>query len=137
MRNTTTTIITVTIITVITSYFTKNVDITSERYTYFSEFTKIETHFSEEANLEKNKILEVSDAITSSNGLKQQYIALSSGNQYTYIKENKALYKNNVKIASGVDSCEFSEIVKNGNSAIKMIIKIQDMERTMEYVLKN
>lgn len=130
-------LITVTIITVITSYFTKNVDITSEKYTYFSEFTKLETHFAEEANREKNKILEVSEAITDSNNLTQQYISLSSGNQYTFVKTNNAIYENNVKIASGVDFCKFSEIMKNGKSAIKLEVTIQDKSRTIEYVLKN
>lgn len=129
-------IITVTIITFVTSYFAKNIDVTPKKYTYSDEFTKLESYFSEEANEEDNKILKVSAKVNDSD-VNQQYIAFSTGNQYTYIKENKAIYKNNIKIASGVEECEFLEIIKNGKQAIKMIIKIQDIERTMEYVLKN
>lgn len=124
-------VITVTIITIVTSYFYKNVDVTGEKYTYFAEFTRFESYFSEESNQKGNRILEVSDAGT------QTYLALSSGNQYTYIPANKAIYQNNVKIASGVEQCTFTEKTVNGNEAIEVKIKIQGRERTIQYVLKN
>lgn len=128
-------LITVTVVTIVTSYFYKNVDIEPEKYTYFSEFTKIETYFAEEANIEENKVLQVSSPVSDS--ITQQYLALSSGNQYTYIKNNKAIYKNNVKIASGVEKCEFQNMYKNGKEAIKVTVKIQEKEKEIEYVFKN
>ena len=114
-------LITVTVITIVTAYFSKNIDIQPENYTYFSEFTKIESYFSREANFEKNRILYVSP----DTDIEECYIALSSGNQYTFIKENKAIYQNNVKIASGVEECKFSEIIKNGKAGVKIEVKIQ------------
>lgn len=114
-------LITVTIITVITSYFYQNVDVTAEKYTYFSEFTKFETYMSEEVNISENKILKINQGT----GNEQTYIAFSSGNQYTYIPTNNAIYVNNVKIASGVKGCEFAEGIENGHSTLKVRVSIQ------------
>lgn len=114
-------LITVTIITVVTSYFYQNVDVTAKKYTYFSEFTKFETYMSDEANISNNKILN----IYKGTGNEQTYIAFSSGNQYTYIPINNAVYMNNVKIASGVKACEFTEGIENGHSTLKVKIAIQ------------
>ena len=125
-------LITVTIITVVTSYFYKNVDVTSEKYTYFSEFTRISSYLSEEANIPKNKILEISPESDH-----QVYMALSSGNQYTYIPANQAIYQNNIKIASGVEQCSFSEDLQNGKSIIKITVTIQGKTRNMKYILNN
>ena len=128
-------LITITIITIVTSYFYKNVDIDSDRYTYFSEFTKFESFISEEVNKTNNEILDIGE-ITIDNKT-QYYIAFSSGNQYTYIPENQAIYQNNIKIASGVEQCSFKEKFVSGKQAVEILIKIQDRTRTVQYVLKN
>ena len=128
-------LITVTIITVVTSYFTKNIDVSTEKYTYYAEFTKFETYFSEEVNKENNHILEVGE--TTVDNKTQKYIALSSGNQYTYIPENKAIYQNNVEITSGVENCTFTEKFVNGKEAVEISITIQDKTNSVQYVFKN
>ena len=128
-------LVTITIITIVTSYFYQNVDITSEKYTYFTEFTKFESYFSEEVNKTNNEILDIGE--TTNNGKTQKYIVLSSGNQYTYIPENKAIYQNNVKIASGEESCTFTEKFTSGKQAVEITITIQDRTRTLQYVFKN
>lgn len=124
-------LITVTVVTIVTSYFYKNVDIEPEKYTYFSEFTKVESYFADEVNREGNRVLKAD------NESEQHYVAFSSGNQYTFVEENKALYQNNVKIANDILECNFEESIKNGKDAIKVKIKIQDKEKELEYVLKN
>lgn len=132
-------LITVTIITVVTSYFTKNIDVSEDKYTYFAEFTKFESFFSEEVNKENNTILDVgtiTEGTTPENQKTQSYIALASGNQYTYIPENKAIYQNNVKIISGVDNCKFTEKFVNGKEAIDILITIQDKTKQLQYVFK-
>ena len=128
-------LITITIITIVTSYFYKNVDITSDRYTYFSEFTKFESYISEEVNKTDNQIIDIGEV--TENDKTQNFVAFSSGNQYTYIPENQAIYQNNVKIASGVEKCSFKEKFVNGKQAVEIQIKIQDKVRTVQYVLKN
>ena len=38
---------------------------------------------------------------------KISYIIFSSGNQYTFVKQNKAIYQGKVKIASFIKDCDF------------------------------
>lgn len=131
-------LITITIISVMTGYFYKNIDISTEKYSYLGEYTKFNSYLSEEVNEEGNKILEVISYSNSDeeNNSKQRYIAFSSKNQYTYIPSNKAIYQNNVKIASGVENCEFKEIIENGKEAVQVTLKIGEFEKTVTYVLK-
>ena len=119
-------LITITIITVVTGYFTKNVDLDIESYTFYSEYTKFESYFSEEVNRSNNKIIEVINGEDQN----QSYVAFSSGNQYTFVPANKAIYQNNVKIASGVLNCSFEQITKNDKQAIRVNITIQGNSET-------
>ena len=116
-------LIAITIISIMTGYFYKNIDVSTEKYSYLGEYTRFNSYFSEEVNKEGNKILEVV-SFTNANEQdknKQRYVAFSSKNQYTYIPENKAIYQNNVKIASGVDNCEFTEKIENGKEALEVM----------------
>lgn len=127
-------VLTVTIITVITSYFYKNVEVTTQSYDFMGEFTKFQSYFSEEVNLDANKIVEISE---NQNSTSQVYIVLSSGNQYTYVKANKSIYKNNVKIASHVENCTFAEELQNGKQVVVVTMQVEGTTRTMRYALKN
>lgn len=132
-------VITITIITVVTSYFYKNVDVTDNSYDYLKEFTKLETYFSEEANKNRNQILEISP-LENQSSANEVFVMLSSGNQYTFIRANKAIYQNNVKIGNNIKNCEISEEMKNGNQILVIKIQLNDKnntERTMKYTLKN
>lgn len=135
-------LVTISIITVVTSYFYKNIDITTERYTYLSEFTKFESYFSEETTKQGNRIVEINPENTQDNpnaqkNSEQVYLILSSGNQYTYIKQNKAIYQNNVKITSGVEDCSITQNIENGKQTITITMKIQDKTRNMKFTLQN
>lgn len=128
-------LVTITIISVMTSYFYQNIDVSNDKYTSITEYTRFNSYFSEEVNRKNNHVLEiVSNEPESSN---QNFVAFSSGNQYTFVPQNKAIYQNNVKIASGVDLCQFENKIINGKEAIKTTIKIGDMEKTIEYILQN
>ena len=135
-------LITVTIMTIVTSYFYQNVDVSAEKYTYFSEFTKFESYFSEETTKQGNRIVEINPENTQENpnaqkNSEQVYLTLSSGNQYTYIKQNKAIYQNNVKITSGVEDCSITQNIENGKQTITITMKIQDKTRNMKFTLQN
>ena len=123
-------LITITIVTVVTGYFN----------TFYGEFTKFQSFFTDEVNREKNKILEISNGETENS---QSYIAFSSGNQYTFVPANNAIYQNNVKIANGVHSCKFEEINDNGKPGVRVTIKIKGNKesnaqiRTVNYILEN
>lgn len=126
-------LITITIITVVTGYFSNNIDITVESYTYYSEYTKFESYFSEEINRQNNRIVEIADINNENNELQQRYVAFSSGNQYTYIPDNHAIYQNNVKIASGVYNCNFTESIVNGKQAITVDLVIKGNAESTEH----
>lgn len=132
-------LITISIITVVTGYFKKNVSTEMESYTFYSEFTRFQSYFIDEVNRKDNKILEV----VNGEGNNQTYIAFSSGNQYTYIPSNHAIYQNTVKIASGVQNCKFHESVVNGKQAVKVDISIKgnsetnSQMRSTQFILEN
>lgn len=131
-------LITITIISIMTGYFYKNIDVSTEKYSYLGEYTRFNSYFSEEVNKQDNKILEVVSFKNTNeqDKNKQRYVAFSSKNQYTYIPKNKAIYQNNVKIASGIENCEFTEKIENGKEAIEVKLKIGDIEKAVTYVLK-
>ncbi|MBO4293060.1 MAG: hypothetical protein J5881_01545 [Clostridia bacterium] len=133
-------LITITIITVVTGYFKKNIEIDTENYTFYGEFTKFQSFFTDEVNRKNNRILEISNGETENS---QSYIAFASGNQYTFVPANNAIYQNNVKIANGVHSCKFEEINDNGKPGVRVTIKIKGNKesnaqiRTLNYILEN
>ena len=89
----------VAIISVITNYFYKNVELNSKQEEINNQYTKFISYFTEEVNKENNKILEINTEY-SDLGNKISYIIFSSGNQYTFMQENESIYVGKVKIAS-------------------------------------
>ena len=69
---------------------------------------------------------------------KESYVVFSNNIQYSYIPENKGVYRNNVKICRNVESCTFSRKNQNQKDIIVVTMILSDNEpRTMEYTLKN
>lgn len=125
-------LIVVAIISVVTSYFYKNINISNESINNMTQFTRFNNYFSEDINKASNKVLEYKTADDIS------YIALTNGNQYTYLKENKSIYQNNVKICSNIEKCNFGMQIKNGKTVI--VVEFQangENEITMEYSIQN
>lgn len=138
-------VIIIAVITVITGYFYKNVDISNENEEINKQYTRFNSYFSEEVNRKNNKVIEcktIDDKSVEND--KISYIALSSGNQYTYIEKNKAIYLNNIKIASHVEDCEFIETIgTEGNEEsmakyyIEVKLNINGKDKTGIYTLKD
>lgn len=112
----------VAIITVITNYFSKNVDYETEELQFSKQYTTINMFFAEEANLKNNKVLEIGED-TNQNNKKQKWIVFTSNNQYTYVEENKSLYRNNVKIGKNIEEFEVTRDEKNGVQGFKIKIR--------------
>ncbi len=120
--------IAVAIITVISSYFYKNIDTTAEGIGLYSEYTKFDSFFSEEVNHNNLKVEEC----------KNNYVVFSNGVQYMFIPENKGIYKDTVKICSQVESCNFNYTIKNAKYVVTVEMKIKGLEkRTVEYTLQS
>lgn len=129
-------LIIVAVITVLTSYFYRNVDINSVSEDLNQQYTKFNSYFTEEVNKKGNKLLEIGETENESGNGTQKYIIFSSGNQYTYIPENQGIYMNQVKIADNITGCDFtSNKEENGKTTITVTIQGNNFERKTTYTL--
>lgn len=93
-----------------------------------TEYTKFNSFFSDEINHKNIKVLEC----------KENYIVFDNGVQYTFVKENRGIYKNKVKICNYVEDCKFEYKIQNGKNVVSVKITMQDsQEKSVEYTLKN
>lgn len=128
-------LIVVSVITILTSYFYTNVDINSTSEDLNQQYTKFNAYFVEEINKKGNALIEINEMKYDSGAIQQRYIIFKSGNQYTYIPENKAIYMNKVKIAENITDCIMTTEQENGKTTISVTIKGENFERTTKYTL--
>ena len=116
------------ILTVITANFESNVKEIYAEGTNNTEIDKFNIYFLKEVKKQGNEISTISES----------EISFTTGNKYTF--NDKCIYLNdNIKIAESIERCTFeSNLLENGKTVIKVIIKaINAEEKTMEYVLSN
>lgn len=125
----------VTIIGILTGFFYKNVDISSNTNDINKQYTKFNAYFTEEVNRMGNSIVEmqVKDEGTEN---EISFIVFSSGNQYTFIKQNKGIYFGHTKIATNIEECKFEKQEKNGKTNITVRIVAENFDRMTTYTLK-
>ena len=124
------------VITVLTSYFYKNVDINSTSENLSQQYTRFNTYFTEEVNKKGNNILDIGETESTTGNSPQKYIVFSSGNQYTFIPANKSIYINSVKIAEDIENCTFEEIKEDDKTKVKVTIQgANNFERVTTYTL--
>ena len=117
----------VAMVSVISSYFYKNMNSSTDTINPLTEYTKFNSFFSDEVNHSNIKVLEC----------KENYIVFDNYVQYTFIPENKAIYKNKVKICAEVESCKFEYNINNGKDVVSVKIKIGTQEeKNVDYTLK-
>lgn len=120
------------IIATVSTFFYKNVEDTNLDIDPITQFTTFNSYFSEEINHPNIQVVEC--GITDSY---QNYIVFSNGIQYTYIPENKGIYRNQVKICRNIDICTFSERIEDGKSIVTVNLTAGEQQRETEYTLKN
>lgn len=120
------------ILATVTTFFYKNVREVNVDIDPMTQFTTFNSYFSDEINNSNLKIVKC--GITDSN---QNYIAFSNDVQYSYVPENKGIYRNKVKICNNIEKCEFSESIQNGKSVITVNFDAGDKQRTIDYTLNN
>lgn len=115
----------VSIISVITGYFYKNVNTDLNKNSYMEQYTKFNSYFSEEVNKEGNKVIEAGTKEENQDGVtyKTNFIAFSDGTCYTYSEANKSIYKDDMKICTGIDTCTFNSTVNEKMYTIKVEFK--------------
>ena len=114
------------IIAVVTGVFMKSLQEADFNNDPIAEYTAFNSYFSEQVNHPGLKILEC----------KENYIAFDDGVQYTFVEENKGIYRNQEKICWDIDSCTFSEKIENGKAVVTVHFKAGGQDRTTRYTLK-
>lgn len=123
------TIVVATIAT-LTSFFYRNVNIEEISDDSATQYTKFSSIFTEEINRENNSVVD-SKILTDEEGrTKESYIIFSSGNQYTFKKENQSIYKNNIKICENIETCDFSYTFVDYRYKIKVNLKTKNIDMT-------
>ncbi len=120
------------VVAIISTFFYSNMDNTTQDLDPITEYTKFNSFFSDEVNHSNIKVL---DCGTTENG--QNYIVFDNEVQYTFIPENKGIYRNQVKIASGVTNCTFTRNIKNGKDVVEVVFQAGNRTRETTYTLKN
>lgn len=95
-------IIVIGVVATFTSFFYKNVNV-EDFNKETSQFTAFSAMFSKEINKQGNYIVDFKPL--ENDGI--SYIIFASGNQITFLNDNKSLYKNKVKICGSVELCSF------------------------------
>lgn len=119
------------VIAIISTFFYSNMEDTDNIVSPMTEYTKFNSFFSDEINHEG---IEVVSCGTTDNG--QNYIVFSNEVQYTYIKANRAIYRNKVKIAKEIDDCTFTTGTNNGKRVVKVQFEAGGKTRENTYTLK-
>lgn len=110
----------VAIVARISIYFYRNVKDISSSTTASAEYTKFNSYFTDEINIDRN---EVSNCGVDETGM--PYISFYvSQNQYSY--KNNAIYRNKTKIVSNVDSCVFNYDTSTKIITVNMTINGRD-----------
>ena len=120
------------VVAIISTFFYSNMKSTKQDLDPITEYTKFNSFFSDEVNHSNIKIL---DCGTTENG--QNYIVFDNGVQYTFIPENQGIYRNQVKIAKGVNNCTFTRNIKNGKDVVEVVFQAGNRTRETTYTLKN
>ena len=115
-------------VAVISTYFYTNINEASNAINPLTEYTNFNRFFSEEVNHSNIKVLEC----------ESDYIVFDNGVQYSFLLNNKGIYRNQVKIAKEVTSCTFLHEIKNGKNVVVVTIQIgTGNPKKVEYTLKN
>lgn len=116
-------------VTVISTHFYSNTYSTVGDINPLTEYTKFTSFFADEVNHSKIRVLDCKDS----------YIIFDNGVQYTFLGENKAIYRNKVKVCKNVTNCFFEYKVQNGKEVVITRITMENEEKPREvtYTLKN
>ncbi len=125
----------VTVIGMLTGFFYKNIDISSNNSEINKQYTKFNAYFTDEVNIKGNAVSEMK-IIDEGTENEISLIVFSSGNQYTFIKQNKSIYVGYIKIATNIEECKFEKSENNGRTTITVRIVADNFDRTTTYTLK-
>lgn len=114
------------VLAIITTFFYKNtIDI--KDIDPITQYTTFNSFISDEVNHSNIEVIECEN----------NYIVFNDGVQYTFIEANKGIYRNKVKICSGIEKCSFKVGTEDGNTVVSVKFKAQGQgEKNISYTLK-
>ena len=115
------------IITTIGIFFYQNVIQIDENSQNLAEFNKFNMYFLEEIKKKGNHIAQINE----------NSVTFTSGETYTYIESDNAIYKNKMKICENIKKCIFTENSVNGKEGIRVYLEIgnkMEFSETIDYV---
>ena len=114
-------------VAIISGAFMDSVDEADMHTDPIEQYTTFNSYFSEEVNHPGLEVVQCED----------DYILFSNGVQYSFISENRGIYKNKVKICRNIDFCSFSrELRKKRKTVIIVEFSIDGQTRKTNYTLK-
>ena len=115
------------IVSLISNYFYTNAKSVLNTVDPLAEYTKITSILTQEINHSNINVLACGE----------DYIVFDNGIQYSFVKENKGIYKNMVKIGRNIENCRFEHVIKQGKDVVNVKITIGDEpEKNVDYTLK-
>lgn len=118
------------VIAVISNFFYSNVNINNVKIDPMTQYVKFNSFFSDTVNHQNVKVLECK---TDENG--DSYIVFSNNVQYTFLKENKGIYCDKIKICKDVDECTFLYRISGGKNVVTVNLKIGSFENSIDYII--
>lgn len=122
------------VMAILSSYFYTNTSERNESIDSITEYTKFNSFFSDEVNHQNIKVLECKNV--EGEEIAESYVTFNNGVQYTFVPENKGIYRNRVKICRNIEKCTFNYIIENGKEVIEVNFISGDQNRNIKYTLK-
>ena len=113
------------IIAVISGFFYKSIDSVDETVPA-QEFAEFNRYFSDEVNRSGVSI----------NSCGSDYIVFDNNVEYTFVKGNKGIYRNGVKICRDIENCTFTKGSENGKTTVTVQMIISGRVMSTKYVLQ-
>lgn len=123
-------LIVVGVISSLTNYFYKNININQNNNLTNEQFIKFNSYFTSEINQEGIKVIESGENANST------FITFSNKQTYTYSKENKSIFLNEMKLCESIDNCAFAYEQQEKRYKITVNFKAGNFERTTTYYTK-
>ena len=123
--------IVITIMTVVSAFFHKNVAQVKEPPQYIAEFNKFNMYFLEETKKAEN-------GVESEFEKESNQIIFSNGITFSYVPSEKAVYRDNRKICENVERCVFTPKHSEEKAIVEVSLIIgnsDEFNRTITYVV--
>lgn len=114
------------VIAVLSGAFMKSMQESNFNNEPITEYIRFNTYFSEEVNTPGIKILECTN----------DYVVFSNGVQYSFIEENRGIYRNKVKICWNIDKCNFVDRTEDEKQMLSVHFVAEGIDYTTDYTLK-